>query len=223
MKILNMYTDGACPNNGTPHAYGGFGMASNIETPGGDRWFQTSYPWCLFLEDRYGEPTNQKCELAAVMFTVRGFAESVLTNSEHKYWDSEGAIKVNIRIHSDSKYVVDGVNAWLHNWRNNDWKNSKKKPIANMQMWKDLDNMLSYEHLRGVFSFYHVAGHSGDIGNDCADEAANFGAEMALRNATVLTAADWAEFVKFVEGDPMVSTLMRKADAIIDKRNNGNH
>ena len=92
-----------------------------------------------------------------------------------------------------------------------------------MQMWKDLDNMLSYEHLRGVFSFYHVAGHSGDIGNDCADEAANFGAEMALRNATVLTAADWAEFVKFVEGDPMVSTLMRKAEAIIDKRNNGNH
>ena len=98
-----------------------------------------------------------------------------------------------------------------------------------MQMWKDLDNMLSYSHLRGVFSFYHVPGHSGDIGNDCADEAANIGAEMALRDATVLTAADWAEFVKFVEGDPMVSTLMRKADAVLKRRmdlnwrNNGNH
>tara|TARA_B100001778_G_C18555031_1_gene614895 strand:- start:161 stop:805 length:645 start_codon:yes stop_codon:yes gene_type:complete len=212
MKILNMYTDGACPNNGTPNAYGGFGMAANIETPGGSRWVYTFYPWCLLLEDRYGKPTNQKCELAAVMFTVRGFAEEVLANPKHKYWDGEGQIVANIRIHSDSKYVVDGINAWLHNWRKNDWKNSKKKPIANMQMWKDLDNMLDYEHLRGVFSFYHVAGHSGDDGNDAADEAANFGAEMALSGKTVLTEADWAEFVEFVEGELIVVTKGAKYD-----------
>ena len=206
MRILNIYTDGACPNNGTPEAYGGFGMAANLEHLGGPKWLQTFYPWDRFLETRYGKPTNQKCELAAVLFTVRGFAEEVLNNPKHRFWDvDENGLEIvaNIRIHSDSKYVVDGINTWLHNWRNNDWKNSKKKPIANMQMWKDLDIMLDYEHLRGVFSFYHVAGHSGDDGNDAADEAANRGAERALSGKTVLTEADWAEFVKFVEGDPL--------------------
>jgi len=202
-----MYTDGACPNNGTPDAYGGFGIAANLETPSvGSYWIQTSYPWGDFLKERYGEPTNQKCELAAVMFTVRGFAHAVYHSPENHFWDSEGRITVNMRIHSDSKYVVDGINTWMHNWRKNDWKNSKKKPIANMQMWKDLDNMLNYGHLRGVFSFYHVAGHSGDAGNDSADEAANKGAEMALEGKTVLTELDWEQFIDFVEERPAIVT-----------------
>ena len=46
-------------------------------------------------------------------------------------------------------------------------------------MWKDLDTLLSFGHLRGVFSFYHVAGHSGNPGNDAADEAAREASNFA--------------------------------------------
>ena len=85
-------------------------------------------------------------------------------------------------------------------------------------MWKDLDAVLSYGHLRGVFSFYHVAGHSGNPGNDAADEAAreasNFARHERLKDephAVYLNASagnlmierqtqhDWEKFVTTLE------------------------
>ena len=95
------------------------------------------------------------------------------------YTTKTGNLKFRFLIYSDSKYVVDGVNTWLPNWKRNGWKNAKKQPIANLQMWKDLDTVLSFGHLRGVFSFYHVAGHSGNPGNDAADEAAREASNFA--------------------------------------------
>ncbi len=196
---LDIYTDGACPNNGTPAAQGGFGMAA--PSPLGDRWAKNHYPWGSFLQERYGEPTNQKCELIAVMFTVRGFAEEVLSNPEHDFWEDGGQIKLNIRVFSDSMYVVQGVKTWMHNWKRNGWKNSKKKPIANMKMWQDLDNMLSFKRLRGVFSFLHVPGHSGNPGNDAADIEANKGAMKASLGDNSMSEKSWGQFITFVEGD----------------------
>ena len=196
---LEIYTDGACPNNGTPEAQGGFGMVS--PHPLRDEWMKKGYPWDELLRERYGEPTNQKCELMAVMFTVRGFAEEVLDNPDHDFWDEEGQAKLNIRIYSDSMYVVQGVNTWMHNWKRNGWKNSKKKPISNMKMWQDLDNMLSFvPPLRGVFSFVHVPGHSGDTGNDIADMQAKEGAMLASLGKSI-NRKHWDEFVAFAEGD----------------------
>ena len=85
-------------------------------------------------------------------------------------------------------------------------------------MWKDLDAVLSYGHLRGVFSFYHVAGHSGNPGNDAADEAAREASNFArqerredgshsiylnARAGTLMverpTASDWEKFVTTLE------------------------
>jgi ribonuclease HI len=196
---LEIYTDGACPNNGTPEAQGGFGMAA--PHPERDDWAKDNYPWGELLRERYGEPTNQKCELIAVIFTVFGFAEEVLTHPEHSLWDEEGQAKLNIRVYSDSMYVVQGVNTWMHNWKRNGWKNSKKKPISNMKMWKDLDNMLSFERLRGVFSFVHVPGHSGNTGNDIADMEAKEGAMRAALGVNSMKEKPWGEFIAFVEGD----------------------
>ena len=120
-----------------------------------------------------------------LLFTVTGACinhRDGLSGSGSKkdlLFDEEGNLNYRFLIYSDSKYVVDGVNIWLPNWKRNGWKNSKKQPIANLQMWKDLDAVLSYGHLRGVFSFYHVAGHSGNPGNDAADEAAREASNFA--------------------------------------------
>ena len=54
---LEIYTDGACPNNGTPEAQGGFGILSS---PLEDEWMKHNFPWGELLRERYGEPTNQK-------------------------------------------------------------------------------------------------------------------------------------------------------------------
>ncbi|MDB2565388.1 ribonuclease H family protein [bacterium] len=178
MTVIECYTDGSCPGNGTTDATGGLGFSK--QQPG-QTYSSLAIPWNEFFTERYGEPTNQKCELLAGMFPL--IACMVLSEGEKSItdayngavqglWDDTGKILCNWRIHSDSKYVVDGVNHWLNGWKANKWKNSKKKPIANLQMWKDMDALLSYGHNRGVFSFFYVPGHSGNQGNDSADEAA---------------------------------------------------
>ena len=182
-KTIEVYTDGACPNNGQEGATGGLGIHLWVPDKQIGRTLGLAYD-NNFVE-RYGEPTNQKCELLAALFTVTGACinhrDGLSGRGPKKdlLFDEEGNLNYRFLIYSDSKYVVDGVNIWLPNWKRNGWKNSKKQPIANLQMWKDLDAVLSYGHLRGVFSFYHVAGHSGNPGNDAADEAAREASNFA--------------------------------------------
>jgi len=64
-----------------------------------------------------------------------------------------------------------------------------------MQMWKDLDAVLSYEHLRGCFTFSYVPGHSGDPGNDAADKAAREGVD----NGTTVPEDAWKEIMDMLE------------------------
>ena len=135
MREQTFYTDGACPGNGTEDAEGGIGWAR----PDGQT---RSIYWCDWLTERYGSPTNQKCELIAVAFAVFGAGAEAMTIKGTMY-SKKGEILNLTHVKSDSKYVVDGINHWLKNWKANNWKNSKKKPISNMQMWKDLDSVFT--------------------------------------------------------------------------------
>lgn len=161
--VYKIYIDGACPGNGTDEAVGGMGFAQEGKLP-------LSIPYTDFMRERYGPPTNQKTELMAALMLVY-----VTHIGIRRLWVGYMS-EIHTEIYSDSKYVVDGVNIWLHNWKANGWKNSKKQPVANMQMWKDFDAFLSYGDHRGLFSFFHVAGHSGNKLNDKADEAAVYAA-----------------------------------------------
>ena len=76
-------------------------------------------------------------------------------------------------------------------------KNSKKKTISNSQMWKDLDSMLSYEHIRGCLSFSYVPGHSGDPGNEAADRAARLGADAEL--TPEFGVGEWEEYLSVIQ------------------------
>lgn len=187
MRETTLYTDGACPGNGTEDAEGGIGWAQT------DRRTRSFY-WCDWLTERYGPPTNQKCELIAVAFAVFAAGAEAMTIKGTMY-SKKGEILTLTHIKSDSKYVVDGINYWLRNWKVNGWKNSKKKPISNMQMWKDLDSVLSYGHLRGCFTFSHVPGHSGDLGNDLADEAAR----DAVEDGEIIPEEAWKEIEELLE------------------------
>jgi len=183
-----LYTDGACPGNGTEDAKGGYGWALENK-------ITKSFTWCSKMTERYGKPTNQKCELMAVAQIVFATGVEVLGEkpwyADNLYCPETGEIQYLLHIKSDSKYVVDGINHWLRSWKANGWKNSKKKPISNMQMWKDLDAVLSYGHLRGCFTFSYVPGHSGDPGNNAADQAARDGVD----NGTTIPENAWKELM----------------------------
>ena len=82
-------------------------------------------------------------------------------------------IKVNsdVVIYTDSIYVKKGITEWIAKWEKNGWKNANKKPVKNKDLWQKLDD----EVTKHIIDWHWVKGHSGDSGNDMADELANQG------------------------------------------------
>jgi ribonuclease HI len=83
-----------------------------------------------------------------------------------------------VTLHTDSKYVKDGITKWIENWKNNGWRTAAKKPVKNSDLWQQLDEAV----IRHKITWCWVKGHNGDEGNERADELANIG----LNNYKVL-------------------------------------
>ena len=73
-----------------------------------------------------------------------------------------------IRLHTDSRYVMDGASKWMKNWKANGWKTADRKPVKNEELWRALDAAMT-EH---KISWKWVAGHSGHPENERADALA---------------------------------------------------
>ena len=71
----------------------------------------------------------------------------------------------NVNLTTDSKYVMDGINLWIKNWKKNKWKTSNKKPVKNKDLWKKLDSLTINQKIKWTW----VRGHNGNIGNEKAD------------------------------------------------------
>ncbi len=76
-----------------------------------------------------------------------------------------------VRIHTDSKYVQQGCEEWLANWKKRGWKTAAKAPVKNEDLWRRLDTAMQ----RHTIKWQWVKGHSGDRDNDRADALANLG------------------------------------------------
>ena len=74
-------------------------------------------------------------------------------------------------LHTDSKYVMDGVNEWLPNWKKRGWKTASKKQVKNKDLWQALDEAVA----RHEIDWRWVRGHDGNPGNEEADALANLG------------------------------------------------
>ena len=76
--------------------------------------------------------------------------------------------KSEVTIYTDSKYVKDGITDWIKKWKLNNWKNSKKKPVKNKDLWIKLDNIC----LKHKVSWKWVKAHAGNKYNNLVDELA---------------------------------------------------
>ncbi|MFW5443511.1 MAG: ribonuclease HI [Methylococcaceae bacterium] len=76
-----------------------------------------------------------------------------------------------VTLYTDSKYVLQGITEWLHNWKKRGWKTAAKKPVKNVDLWQRLDLAV----LKHEINWIWVKGHSGDAGNEKADQLANKG------------------------------------------------
>ncbi len=105
------------------------------------------------------ETTNNRMELTAAIEGLRALKRP-----------SE------VVLHTDSKYVMDGITSWLPNWKRRGWKTAAKKPVKNQDLWQLLDAETERHAIRWVW----VKGHSGHDGNEEADRLANLGIDELL-------------------------------------------
>ncbi len=82
---------------------------------------------------------------------------------------------VAVRLHTDSKYVLDGVTKWLPRWKTNGWQTTGKQPVKNADLWQRLDAAVH----RHQVQWYWVKGHAGHPDNERADQLAGKGLHEA--------------------------------------------
>ena len=73
-----------------------------------------------------------------------------------------------VDLHTDSKYVQDGISKWIHGWKRNGWRTADKKPVKNMDLWQRLDAAIKQHDVR----WHWVKGHVGHELNERADRLA---------------------------------------------------
>jgi ribonuclease HI len=108
-----------------------------------------------------GEPgatTNNRMELMAAIRAL----ESLTRPAE-------------VRLHTDSVYLRNGISKWLRGWKRNGWKTADSKPVKNADLWQRLDAAAQPHQVQWLW----VKGHAGDPGNERADALANRGMDEA--------------------------------------------
>ncbi|MBA2651419.1 MAG: ribonuclease HI [Tatlockia sp.] len=82
-----------------------------------------------------------------------------------------------VDLYTDSQYLRLGMTEWLAQWKKKGWRNSKKEPVKNADLWELLDE-LAQKH---KINWHWVRGHTGHPENELADALANQAIEELLK------------------------------------------
>lgn len=82
-----------------------------------------------------------------------------------------------VRLHTDSTYLKDGITKWLPKWQTNGWRTAAKKPVKNADLWQELIRATARHNI----SWHWVRGHTGHPENERADALARQGMAPYLR------------------------------------------
>jgi ribonuclease HI len=80
-----------------------------------------------------------------------------------------------VELHTDSQYVMKGIQEWIRGWKARGWKTADKSPVKNDDLWKRLDAARE----RHDVDWRWVKGHAGHPLNERADALANEGLRKA--------------------------------------------
>jgi len=106
------------------------------------------------------DTTNNRMEMTAVIRGLNALIEPC-----------------EVEIHTDSKYVMDGMTKWIDGWQKRGWKNASKQPVRNKDLWHELIEAAA----RHQVSWTWVKGHNGHPENERVDSLASAAAEGAAR------------------------------------------
>jgi ribonuclease HI len=151
MQKVTLYSDGAARGNPGPGGYGTILTFTDTKGTLHKKEFSQGYN-CT---------TNNRMELLGVI--------TGLSALKHP---------CQVDVYSDSKYVVDAFNQhWIEGWLKRGWKNSKKEPVKNQDLWVKL---LKAKEPHAV-TFHWVKGHAGHAENERCDELATTAADGSGR------------------------------------------
>lgn len=100
------------------------------------------------------ETTNNRMELSAAIEALR-----LLTRP------------CRVSVTTDSQYLVKGITEWIAGWQKNGWRNSKKEPVVNRDLWEQL-LIVTQKHR---VQWRWVRGHDGHVENERCDQLAREG------------------------------------------------
>ncbi len=105
------------------------------------------------------DTTNNRMEMTAVIRGLKALIEPC-----------------EVTIHSDSRYVIDGITKWVHGWKKKGWINASKKPVKNADLWHELIEAAHPHKITWVW----VRGHNGHPENERVDRLASDAANAAI-------------------------------------------
>lgn len=140
MKVVEIFTDGACSGNPGPGGWGAILRYNGVEKE---------------LKGGEAQTTNNRMELLAAIRALEA-----LKGGPHR-----------IALYTDSAYVKNGISGWIHGWKRNGWKTAAKKPVKNVELWQELDELTG----RHEIDWHWIKGHAGHPENERADELAREG------------------------------------------------
>lgn len=104
------------------------------------------------LSAGYKHTTNNRMELMAIIKGLEALKESC-----------------EVTVYSDSRYIVDAINkGWLQSWIKRNWVRGKNEPVKNVDLWKQLANLIKKHKVEFVW----VKGHNGLTENERCDQLA---------------------------------------------------
>ena len=148
---FQLYTDGACqPNPGS----GGWAFVAYPET----------HPQNRIIRSGYEEgTTNNRMEIKAVLEGLKFVIGAA------KWVDIAKVPNDNsVTLFADSKYLLNGIQTWMHNWSTNEWKKKDGKPVLNSDLWREIYSLSEEISIQ----FEHIRGHSGHPENEECDRLA---------------------------------------------------
>jgi len=146
--MITIYTDGSCRGNGKENSEGGWGYVV----------YDASNRIIEAASARENSTTNNRMELKALINALEWFNVTFIKGTEEA------------EIYSDSAYVVNTFNDWIHNWASNNWINSSKKTPENLDLIKKLYNYA--KETKPNYKVIKCKGHCGVQGNEIADKLA---------------------------------------------------
>ena len=161
MDNIIIYTDGGCRGNPGLGAWGAILISEKHNLR-------------LEIGESEDNTTNNRMEMKAAI--------KALERLKHSH---------NIKLYSDSAYLVNGMTKWIYSWQKNNWIKSDKKPVENKEYWLKLIELSKRHNIE----FIKVKGHSNNKENNRADEIVNILMDEHVKNGSTVSFNEKTKYV----------------------------